>query len=173
MPPTVTGRGANLSPFTPDRCGGGPQRIHIEIEIVDRRAQPARPCFGVLQLLLALLLLSLLFGRGHAQPTNWQSYELGSTCYYQGTDAEGGNWNGSSYRLGGTTYFDGYGPNGERRHCESYGSDRRPTPTAGERRTKRPRRRYGGGMAVAATLNAALRMMGWREAMMLKALKPV
>jgi hypothetical protein len=74
----------------------------IEIEIIDRRARPApRPRVGVLQLLLALILLGLLFGRGHAQPSSWESYELGSTRYYQGTDAGGGNWNGSSYRLGG------------------------------------------------------------------------
>jgi hypothetical protein len=74
----------------------------------------------VLQFLVALILLGLLFGRGHAQPTNWQSHQLGSTRYYQGTDQNGGQWNGSSYRLGGTTYFDAEGPNGQAQHCSSY-----------------------------------------------------
>jgi hypothetical protein len=91
----------DLPPRPPERGGGGPQRIRIEIEIIDRRARPAPRGGGVLTFLLALLLLGLLFGRGHAQPANWESHQLGSTHYYQGTDAEGGNWNGSSYRLGG------------------------------------------------------------------------
>jgi hypothetical protein len=89
--------------------------------IFDRRARPApRPRFGVLQLLLALLLLSLLFGLAHAQPASWESHQLGSTRYYQGTDQDGGQWSGSSYRLGGTTYSDTEGPGGQHQHCESY-----------------------------------------------------
>jgi hypothetical protein len=51
----------------------------------------------VLPLILVLILLALLFGRGHAQPSSWSSHELG-----------------------GTTYFDAEGPNGQRQHCESY-----------------------------------------------------
>jgi hypothetical protein len=62
LPPTITGRGGNLTLPSLERGGGGPQRIRIEIEITDRRARPAqRPRFGVLQLLLALILLALLF----------------------------------------------------------------------------------------------------------------
>jgi hypothetical protein len=110
----------DLPPRPPERGGGG-ARIRIEIEITDRRAQQARPRVGVLQLLAALILLMLLFGGlAHAQPRNWQSYQLGGTPYYQGTDQDGGNWSGSSYRLGGTRYFDAYGPNGQAQHCSSY-----------------------------------------------------
>jgi hypothetical protein len=120
----TTSRLVHLPPQSPERGGGGPRRIqiHIQIEIVGRRAQQApRPRGGVLQLLLALLLLTLLFGSlGHAQPTNWESHQLGSTRYYQGTDPSGGQWNGSSYRLGGTTYSHTEGPNGQHQHCESY-----------------------------------------------------
>jgi hypothetical protein len=42
--------------------------------------------------LLALLLAAL----AHAQPTNWQSYQLGPTTFYSGTDANGGQWTGKS-----------------------------------------------------------------------------
>jgi hypothetical protein len=144
-----TSRVVHLPPQPPER-GRGPRRIRIEIEITDRRAQPApRPRFGVLQLLLVLFLLGLLFGRGHAQPTSWESHQLGSTRYYQGTDAEGGNWNGSSYRLGGTTYFDAEGPNGQRQHCESY---RLGSTTS---QTKRPRRCRGPGGYLCTSLNCS------------------
>jgi hypothetical protein len=53
-----------LPPTPPDR-DGGPRRIHIEIEIIDRRAQP-RPRgyrFGTLTLWLLLVGLALaMFG---------------------------------------------------------------------------------------------------------------
>jgi hypothetical protein len=72
-----------------------------------------RPRGGVLKFVPLLILLAPIFGGvGRTQPTNWQSHQLGGTRYYQGTDPEGGQWNGSSYRLGGTAYFDAYGPNG-------------------------------------------------------------
>jgi hypothetical protein len=122
LPPTITGRRSNLRPTPPERGGGGPQRIRIEIEIIDRRAQQAqRSRGGVLQLLVALILLSLLFGGfSHARPSNWSSYQLGGTRYYEGSDQDGGQWRGQSYRLGTTTYSDFEGPNGEHQHCESY-----------------------------------------------------
>jgi hypothetical protein len=84
----------DLPPRPPERGGGGAQRIHVQIEITDRRAQPTqRSRGGVLQLLVALP--SLLFGSlGHAQPSNWSSYQLGSTRYYEGTDQNGGQRDG-------------------------------------------------------------------------------
>jgi hypothetical protein len=107
-----------LPPQPPER-GRGPQRIHIEIEIIDRRAQPVqRPRIGGLQLVLLLILLAMLFGRGHAQPTNWQSHQLGSTHYYEGSDQNGGQWNGS---IGSASRpLRRRGTSGQRQHCERY-----------------------------------------------------
>jgi hypothetical protein len=53
-----------LPPSPPEGGGGGgPQRIRIEIEIVDRRAQPPRPRgyrFGTLTMVLIIMLLAAL-----------------------------------------------------------------------------------------------------------------
>jgi hypothetical protein len=82
---------------------GGPRRIRVEIEIVDRRTPPRRRP-SVLWWLLAFLLLALA---AHAQPhyDHWQS-----------TDG----WHGQTRTEGTTTDFDAYGPHGEQRHCHSY-----------------------------------------------------
>jgi hypothetical protein len=49
-----------------------------------------RSACRVAALVLALILLSLIFGSlGHAQPSNRSSYQLGGTRYYQGTDQDG------------------------------------------------------------------------------------
>jgi hypothetical protein len=114
-------------PPTPPERGGGPQRIHIEIEIVDRRQQSPRRGyrFGTMTLWLLLLAVALaLFGcTAQAQPTSWQSYREGFVTRHQGTDDQGGQWTGTSYRQGFTTYFDADGPHGEQRHCRSWQQD--------------------------------------------------
>lgn len=71
-------------------------------------------------LILALALSSV----AHAQPSAWQSYDVGSTRHYEGTDRNGGHWSGSSYRAGGgsTVNLDVYGPHGQQQHCRSYES---------------------------------------------------
>jgi hypothetical protein len=113
----------DLPPVPPERGGGGPRRVHIVIEIVDRRQpQRRRSSIGTFAVMLFALIVALaLFGcAAHAQPSQWESYRQGSTTYYSGTDAKGGQWSGRSYDLGDTTYFDADGPNGQRQHCESY-----------------------------------------------------
>ena len=39
---------------------------------------------------LSLFVLFLLGALAYAQPTNWQSYQRGSTTYYSGTDTNAG-----------------------------------------------------------------------------------
>jgi hypothetical protein len=116
--PTVT-----ILPPTPPERGdrGGPQRVHVVIEIVDCRvsgkvARNGGYRFGSFTFwLLVLLLLA-----AHAQSSQWQSYPEGFVTRHQGTDAQGGQWTGSSYKQDFTTYSDFYGPHGEAQHCRSY-----------------------------------------------------
>jgi hypothetical protein len=52
------------------------------------------------------LLLFLLFAlAAHAQPASWQSYQIGPTTYYSGTDANAGQYDG---------------PRGQTQHCRSW-----------------------------------------------------
>jgi hypothetical protein len=55
---------------------------------------------------LRLLALLLVAAVAHAQPTQWESYQRGSTTYYSGTDANGGHWTGSSYVQWGERFFE-------------------------------------------------------------------
>jgi hypothetical protein len=71
-------------------------------------------------LTLWLLVLLLLAALAHAQPTNWQSYQLGPTTYYSGTDANGGQWTGKSYEQWGTRFYEFTGPGGQTQHCRAY-----------------------------------------------------
>jgi len=112
-------------PSEPPERGGRPQRIHIEIEIVDRRAQqrPRGNRFGTPTLaLLVIVLIAALAGcsGAHAQPSSWQSHRDGYLTRYQGTDSRGEPWTGTSYQSGFTTYFDANGPHGEQQHCRSW-----------------------------------------------------
>jgi hypothetical protein len=66
---------------------------------------------------LALVLLAAL---AHAQPTHWESYQIGSTTYYSGTDANGGQWTGKSYEQWGTRFSEFDGPRGQKQHCRSW-----------------------------------------------------
>jgi hypothetical protein len=68
---------------------------------------------------LAFVLL-LLAAPAHAQPTNWQSYQLGPTTYYSGTDANGGQWTGSSYEQWGKRFYEFTGPGGQTQRCSAY-----------------------------------------------------
>jgi hypothetical protein len=105
------------TPPQPPERGGRPQRIRIEIEIVQRQA-PQRATGGYRFSTLALwliaigVLVALLGGctAAHAQPTSRQSYRDGFMTRYQGNDRDGGQWTGTSYRQGFVTYFDATGP---------------------------------------------------------------
>lgn len=61
------------------------------------------------------LVLSLIAAPAMAQ-TSWQSYPLGNSMQYQGSNG----WTGSSYPLGSSVQSDFQGPNGESQHCSSY-----------------------------------------------------
>jgi hypothetical protein len=88
-----------LPPPTPRERGGGPQRIVINIEIVQRHP-PQRATggyrFGTLTMTLLIigLLVALLGGctPAMAQPSSWQSHQDGFMTRYQGTDRDGGQW---------------------------------------------------------------------------------
>ena len=67
--------------------------------------------------LLVLLLLAVL---ARAQPTNWQSYQLGPTTFYSGTDANSGQWTGKSYEQWGTRFYEFTGPDGQTQRCRAY-----------------------------------------------------
>jgi hypothetical protein len=106
-------------PLEPPERGGGPRRIRIEIEIIDRRALKPPPnnfWAAPLWLLLFLLLAAL----AHAQPTSWESHRDGFMTRYQGTDRDGRSWSGTSYKQGFTTYSDFAGPDGQMQRCRSW-----------------------------------------------------
>jgi hypothetical protein len=102
----------HLPPVTPERGGGGPQRIHIQIEIVDRRGTPPGTGkghrFGTVVLVLFWLLL--LAALAHA--------EEGGIRYEHWTDTNG--WHGETRTQGRTTDWTAYGPRGEQKHCHRY-----------------------------------------------------
>ena len=79
-----------LPPQSPER-GGGPRRIHIEIQIIDRRAQtPQRRGYRIGSLtLLALCLALALFGSRPRAASSWQSYREGFVTRHQGTGMAG------------------------------------------------------------------------------------
>ena len=95
-----------LPPQPPER-GGGPRRIHVQIEFVDRRSQtPHRRGyrFGTFTLaLLIIVMLATLAGctAAHAQSglSSWQSYRGRFMTRYQGNDRAGRSWTGSSYKV--------------------------------------------------------------------------
>ncbi len=93
-----------LPPQPPER-GGGPRRIHVQIEFVNRCSQtPHRRGYRFGTFTLALLIIALLAGlagctAAHAQPTSWQSYREGFITRYQGNDRDGRSWTGSSYKV--------------------------------------------------------------------------
>ena len=84
-----------LPPTLPEHGGEPPRRVHVVIEIEDRRPRARQPNgyrFGTVTLLMVLAMIALaLFGcTAHAQPTQWQSYREGFVTRHQGQDARGG-----------------------------------------------------------------------------------
>jgi hypothetical protein len=109
LPPTITDSGIRLPPISPERGGGGgPQRIRVEIEIIDRRAPaPKRRTGSLLGWLILLLLIALA---AHADNTGFR--------YEHWTDTNG--WHGETRTEGRTTDWDAYGPQGQQKHCHRY-----------------------------------------------------
>lgn len=69
---------------------------------------------------LTLAAVALLSLAAPAMAQNFTSYEMGGYRYHNGTDSNGGSWNGTSYRMGDHTYTNWSGPNGQTRSCSSY-----------------------------------------------------
>jgi hypothetical protein len=132
LPPVLRelGHDVRLPPVVPERRGGEPpRRVHIVIEIVDRRQPQRRPSpIGTVLLWLFVLSAALaLFGctTAHAQdtlrvPTEWRSYPFGSGTNSYGTDRQGREWTGRSFDVGSHTVTVITDPNGSERRCESY-----------------------------------------------------
>jgi hypothetical protein len=110
LPPTITDNGIRLPPVTPERGGGGPQRIHIDITITDRRAPaPRRRTGSLLGWIIVLLLIAAL---AHAQGDVGPRYD-----HWQDTTT---GWHGETRTDGRTTDRDSYGPGGRQKHCHRY-----------------------------------------------------
>jgi hypothetical protein len=93
-------------PPTPPERGGGP-RVHVVIEIVDRRAVKKHPPHKWSLFTFWLIVLLLIAIAAHAQ----QRYE-----HWQDTNG----WHGQTRTEGRTTDWDAYGPRGEQKHCHRY-----------------------------------------------------
>src|SRR5215469_13765077 len=112
--PTVT-----VLPPTPPKRGGGPQRIHIEIEIVDRRAASPRRGYRPGRFTFWLIVLLLLAAMAHAD--NGIRYD-----HWQDTTS---GWHGQTRTQGTTVDWDAYGPNGQQKHCHRHIVDDTAYPT--------------------------------------------
>jgi hypothetical protein len=108
LPPTITDNGIRLPPISPDRGGGGGGRVHIEIEIVDRRERgPSRRGGSFVFWLIVLLVIAAL---AHA--------DNGAIHYDHWQDTNG--WHGETRTQGTTTDWTSYGPQGQQKHCHRY-----------------------------------------------------
>ena len=100
------------------------QRIHVQIEIVQRQPPQRRGYrFGTVTLMLLILaMLGALAGctQAMAQPSSWQSHREGFMTRYQGNDRDGGQWTGNSFKQGFTTFSEFNGPHGESTRCRSW-----------------------------------------------------
>jgi hypothetical protein len=96
------------------------RRVVVNIEIVPMQHPRTTPRSGrwALAVLIWLVVL-LMIGAAHSQPTQWQIYRQGFTDYGRGTDQNGGTWQSQSYRQGFTTYTDIQGPHGQTQHCQT------------------------------------------------------
>jgi hypothetical protein len=50
---------------------------------------------------------------------NWNSNQIGTNTFYQGTDSHGGAWSGTSNQIGQSTFSNFQGPDGQTRSCTS------------------------------------------------------
>ena len=66
---------------------------------------------------LALIAAVIAIATPAMAQTSWNSNRLGGTTYYNGTDSQGGMWNGTSNQIGGTRYDNFHGPNGQMTNC--------------------------------------------------------
>jgi hypothetical protein len=99
----------HVPPVTLEHGGRGPQRITINIEVVDRRT--AENIFSGHRLgrcVLWLLGLLLLAAIAHAQPITYQ--------HQQGPHG----WRSETFRQGTVEDWTALGPHGEQRRCHSY-----------------------------------------------------
>jgi hypothetical protein len=108
LPPSITDNVVHVPPTPPER-GGGPRPIHLQIEIIDRRA-PSRRDYRFGSFTFWLLVLLVLAALAHA--------DQGGIHYdhWQSTDG----WHGETRTQGTTTDWDAYGPKGEQKHCHRY-----------------------------------------------------
>lgn len=96
-----------------------PPKVTVNIEIVHRQPQKAKPRSGlsnaVIIWIIAFGLILLAIANGHAQE-RWTSYRQGWQTFHQGDDGS----TGRSYKQGFTTYTDMQLPDGSTSHCRSY-----------------------------------------------------
>lgn len=101
----------DLPPKPPERGGGDPRRVVINIDLVPvSRPAPLPPTpfwRPVRGFVLFVVFTGLLLAVCHSQPV----YE-----HWQGP----GPWHGQVRQEGRTTDWDTYGPQGEQRHCHRY-----------------------------------------------------
>ena len=52
-----------------------------------------------------------------AAQVNWNSNQIGTYTYHNGTDSRGGSWTGTSTNIGPYRYDNFQGPNGQTTNC--------------------------------------------------------
>jgi hypothetical protein len=98
-----------LPPIPPERSGGGPQRIVVNIEIVERRAaQNILSGHRLGTVAWVVIWLLVLIALAHAQPITYE--------HQQGPHG----WHSETFRQGTVEDWRALGPHGEQRHCHSY-----------------------------------------------------
>ena len=112
LAPTIapTGRPSAPPPLSPLPERGSPGRIHIAIEICDRRAPPPRmTLWRFFWTLIAIGFVLWALGAGANAQTTERQYRLGTTTYFEGHNAAGDRWHGTMYRFGSTIITNMYG----------------------------------------------------------------
>ena len=66
---------------------------------------------------LALIAAAIAIATPAMAQTNWNSNRIGPYTYYNGTDSQGGSWNGTSTNIGPFRYDNFHGPNGQTTNC--------------------------------------------------------
>ena len=65
----------------------------------------------------ALGVLALLASLAPVAAQNWNSTQVGPYTFYNGTDRNGGMWNGTSNQVGNYRYYNFNGPGGQTTNC--------------------------------------------------------